>query len=149
MKGRYYVAYGSNLSVEQMARRCRDAKVVGMGVLKDWKLEFRLHANIRQCAGEQVPVLLWLISEQDEKSLDRYEGFPKYYVKKDFRVTLPEKNGKKRTVDAMGYVMAPGYQISPPADGYFKTILDGYRHLGFDRNTLIAAVENAKEEASA
>ena len=37
-KKRYYIAYGSNLSVEQMAIRCPDAKIAGMAALKDWKL---------------------------------------------------------------------------------------------------------------
>jgi len=30
MNKKYYIAYGSNLSVAQMAHRCPDAKVVGM-----------------------------------------------------------------------------------------------------------------------
>ena len=34
-KKRYYIAYGSNLSVEQMAIRCPDAKIAGMAALKD------------------------------------------------------------------------------------------------------------------
>ena len=35
---KYYIAYGSNLSVRQMAVRCSDAKVVGKAILPDWKL---------------------------------------------------------------------------------------------------------------
>ena len=30
---KYYIAYGSNLSVEQMADRCPDAKIAGQAVL--------------------------------------------------------------------------------------------------------------------
>lgn len=30
---KYYIAYGSNLSVEQMAYRCPDAKIAGQAVL--------------------------------------------------------------------------------------------------------------------
>lgn len=71
---RYYIAYGSNLSVEQMAVRCPDAKVAGMAVLKDWKLAFKVHATIEPCGGRVVPVLVWEISGKDEKNLDRYEG---------------------------------------------------------------------------
>ena len=44
-----YIAYGSNLSVEQMAHRCPDAKVAGMAAIRDWKLVFRVHANIEPC----------------------------------------------------------------------------------------------------
>lgn len=33
MNGRKYIAYGSNLNREQMAKRCPDAKVIGSGML--------------------------------------------------------------------------------------------------------------------
>ena len=36
-----YVAYGSNMNLEQMAYRCPDAKVVGTGVIKGYILMFR------------------------------------------------------------------------------------------------------------
>lgn len=36
-----YVAYGSNLSETQMAYRCSDAKVLGTGLLRDWRLMFK------------------------------------------------------------------------------------------------------------
>ena len=32
---RFYIAYGSNLSVEQMAYRCPDAEIAGMAALKE------------------------------------------------------------------------------------------------------------------
>lgn len=35
---KYYIAYGSNLSVEQMAYRCPDAKIAGQAVLAGWEL---------------------------------------------------------------------------------------------------------------
>lgn len=43
MKGkqRLYIAYGSNLNLEQMAFRCPTAKVVGKSELKDYELLFR------------------------------------------------------------------------------------------------------------
>ena len=40
-----------NLSEEQMAFRCPDAKPAGMAVLKDWKLVFRTHATVEPCEG--------------------------------------------------------------------------------------------------
>ncbi|MCD8329913.1 MAG: gamma-glutamylcyclotransferase, partial [Lachnospiraceae bacterium] len=33
---RYYIAYGSNLSVAQMKVRTPDAKIVGTGILYGW-----------------------------------------------------------------------------------------------------------------
>ena len=62
-----YVAYSSNLSVEQMAFRCPNAKIVGTAILKDWQLVFKYHADIVPCKGSNVPVLIWEISKSDEK----------------------------------------------------------------------------------
>lgn len=33
---RLYMAYGSNMNLEQMADRCRTAEVVGKGILKNY-----------------------------------------------------------------------------------------------------------------
>lgn len=37
----YYIAYGSNLNVEQMKLRCPGAKVYKKALMKGWKLTFR------------------------------------------------------------------------------------------------------------
>ena len=51
MASKLYVAYGSNLNLEQMARRCPKAKVVGIGNLKDYQLTFRRVATIEPEKG--------------------------------------------------------------------------------------------------
>ena len=51
-------AYGSNLSVSQMAYRCPEAKIVGTGKINDYKLVFRYHADIEKSVGSYVPVLV-------------------------------------------------------------------------------------------
>ena len=38
---RLYIAYGSNLNLEQMKRRCPTAEVVGTAELRNWRLWFR------------------------------------------------------------------------------------------------------------
>ena len=84
-----YVAYGSNLSVEQMALRCPDAKMIGTGKIRDYKLVFRFHADIEKCKGAYVPVLVWKISEVDEKRLDIYEGVSSgYYHQEEVKVLM-------------------------------------------------------------
>ena len=126
-----YVAYGSNLSVEQMAHRCPHAKIVGTAVLKDWRLVFRFHADIEPCKGYEVPVLIWEITKSDERRLDKYEGVPKYYVRK----YLPE---------GMIYIMADGYGYASPSESYLNVLIEGYKAFGFDLKILENAVVSAK-----
>ena len=126
-----YIAYGSNLSVEQMAKRCPDAKIVGTKVLKGWKLVFRGHANIEPCSGSEVPVLIWEISKADEKRLDKYEDFPNSYVKK----YLPE---------GMVYIMAEESEIKTPDQEYLNKIKSGYEKFGFEKTILEKAVNETQ-----
>lgn len=37
--------------------------------------------------GESVPVAVWEVSERDELRLDRYEGYPTFYYKKDVKIS--------------------------------------------------------------
>ena len=71
-----YIAYGSNMVQEQMAFRCPDAKLIGMGYIEGAQLEFYLHATVERTGKKRnrVPVAVWEISRSDEISLDRYEG---------------------------------------------------------------------------
>ena len=92
-KDRYYLAYGSNLSVEQMAFRCPDAVYVGYSFIKDYELLFKgsktgSYLTIEKKEGSCVPVVIWRISEADEKNLDRYEGCPHFYYKKMMKVKV-------------------------------------------------------------
>ena len=41
MKRKYYIAYGSNLDVDQMLRRCPDALTIGRSTIDGYKLVFR------------------------------------------------------------------------------------------------------------
>lgn len=70
-----YIAYGSNLNLGQMTRRCPTAKVIGKGEIKDHELLFRRGnlsavATVEPRAGSSVPVLIWEIGPEDERNLD-------------------------------------------------------------------------------
>ena len=41
MTKRYYIAYGSNLNIDQMRYRCPGAKVVGTSKIPDFQLLFK------------------------------------------------------------------------------------------------------------
>lgn len=62
-KKRLYIAYGSNLNLEQMKHRCPTAEVVGKSTLRGWRLRFRggAHsavATIERGKDFSVPVLV-------------------------------------------------------------------------------------------
>jgi hypothetical protein len=146
MTKKYYIAYGSNLSVEQMAHRCPDAKVAGMAAIPDWKLGFRVHATIEPAEGRTVPVLIREISGRDERNLDRYEGYPSYYYKQDMTVTMTDLDGKDpQEVTAMVYLMEEGHDIRVPYRGYLDTLEEGYRRFGFNLYQLELAMKEAEE----
>lgn len=144
-----YIAYGSNMNVEQMGWRCPDAEVIGTGELIGWKLTFRGNgrcgvANIEPEAGSSVPVVLWNISPRDERNLDVYEGFPHLYIKEYVDVTY-----RGRKVKGMAYIMTGGQRISGPNGSYLSTIAEGYDHFGIDASNLLKiAVECGIMEVS-
>lgn len=138
---KYYLAYGSNLNVEQMRFRCPGAKRIGTTTINGYRLTFRGNsrhfgvANIEPRHGSSVPVGIWSITAQDERSLDRYEGFPYLYDKVTFKVQLPDL----RTADAIAYVMTGGRHWAPPSPYYLNTIKQGYRDFGFENRKLLYA----------
>ncbi|MBQ3450040.1 MAG: gamma-glutamylcyclotransferase [Synergistaceae bacterium] len=149
MADRYYIAYGSNLSIEQMKIRTPDAVIVGTSVLKDWRLLFRRYATIKKCEGFQVPVLVWKISEQDEKNLDIYEGYPKFYTKKELKIAVKSLNGDDLgKLTSMVYIMTKkavkSRRKNPlPHPYYYLVIERGYSAFRFDDKILKKALSEA------
>jgi gamma-glutamylcyclotransferase (GGCT)/AIG2-like uncharacterized protein YtfP len=146
MSKKLYLAYGSNLNLEQMAHRCPTAKVVGKAEINNMQLLFRgphdgAVATIEPRKGSAVPVLIWEITPEDEEALDRYEGFPFLYRKENFKVSL---DGKK--VSAMAYVMNEGRPLGTPRCHYYSIILEGYKVAGFDVDILRTAVKRSADE---
>ena len=124
-KKRLYVAYGSNLNVQQMRLRCPTAKFVGTGIVEDYELQFKgvanhSYATIAKSEGETVPVAVWELQPRDEKFLDRYEGYPSHYFKQDISVKMD--NGE---------------------EGYLMTVYDGYSDCKLDVEYLKNAVRNS------
>ena len=141
MKKTYYIAYGSNLHTGQMAHRCTGATIVGTSVLHDWRLMFKgsksgNYATIEPCIGESVPVLIWELTPSDERSLDRYEGFPVFYFKQNIPVTV---NGQE--IEAMAYLMRLDAKVGYPSQYYINTLEKGYTDFGFDLSILKDALK--------
>ena len=134
-KRKKYIAYGSNLNLEQMARRCPTAKVIGAGEIRDHELLFRGYpksavATVEPKKGASVPVLIWEIGPEDERNLDIYEG-----------------QMENSSESIMAYTMNEGREIGTPSVHYLETITTGYLEAGFDVNRLFESVSHCKELA--
>ena len=82
-----YFAYGSNLHLFQMKKRCKDSLFLKKIKLTDFRLTFRSKyraADIEPKKNSIVPGALFEISKSDEKKLDVYEDFPHLYSKHYF-----------------------------------------------------------------
>lgn len=138
MKYFNYVAYGSNLNMEQMAWRCPGAKVVGTGVLEHTDMVFNgaagnAHATIVPNPQYDTPVLVWKVSEDNLKALDRYEGVAGgYYYRKEIPVTMDSGKVLKGIV----YIMNPQRKPGRPSLYYEWVIRRGYQDCGFSQAVL-------------
>ena len=154
MEKRYYIAYGSNLNIAQMRWRCPTARIIGTAVLDGWRLLFKgsktgSYLTIEQEVGFCVPVAVWEVSQEDERRLDRYEGFPAFYYKKELTVDVKGiKTGKTRHRQVFVYIMHKERPIAIPPNGYVLTCLEGYHSFGFDTGALADAYHYSKERAS-
>lgn len=136
-----YAAYGSNMSTAQMAYRCPDAKIIGTGEIKNYRLMFKgelpySYATIEEDENISVPVVLWELSADDEKRLDRYEGYPKKYYKKELEVETQEES-----VMAMVYIMDEGFPLNPPDSHYYAGIFNAYEDFKIDTEILEEALK--------
>ena len=121
-----YFAYGSNLNLFQMKRRCKDSIFLKKINLKDFRLTFRSKyraADIEPKKNLIVPGGLFDISKSDEKKLDVYEDYPSLYRKFYFTYY-----GKK----VMTYTIVKKTPFRFPTERYLNVVKRGYKDCGLD-----------------
>ena len=80
-----YGAYGANLNMANMEVRCPQAKPILGFNLEGYRLVFNGVADMIKDNNKslmtigKIPIGLWKITKECEKSLDRYEGYPASY----------------------------------------------------------------------
>ncbi len=131
---KYSVAYGRNLDIKRMKKRCPHCVLVGKTILKDWQLTFKRYITVEPCKGGIVPVGVWQIDDLAEKKLDIIEGFPTLYKKEIVKIEL---NGT--IVEAIIYVIN---DIHPkyPDKAYLEKIMIGYNDFNFDKKFIYDAI---------
>ena len=148
---KYYIAYGSNLNINQMKRRCPTARVIGTGFIEDYELLFKGsktggYLTIEKAEGKSLPVAIWKVTEIDEQALDRYEGYPTFYYKADVEIDIKGiKTGKEYRKKAFVYIMHEDRDVGMPSKYYVMTCLEGYKTFGFSPKYLEDAILKSME----
>lgn len=144
---RYYAAYGSNLNIPQMLRRCPSARIIGTSEIPAYRLMYKgsksgAYLTIEKAEGHSVPVGVWEVDGEDELALDRYEGYPSFYYKAELK--LPIKgiySGKTRIRRLFVYIMHEDRELALPSPYYVRVCREGYKAFGFDETVLDEALE--------
>lgn len=125
-----YFAYGANMVIEDMARRCLGASHLGVATLQDYRflISDRGGATVIRCPGSVVYGVLWSVSETDLAALDYYEGVPDFYRRKAMDVLL---NGEP--VIAEIYV-ATSQRPGRAWPGYLEKIVGAAKAMGMPRD---------------
>ena len=129
-----YFAYGSNLNLSQMKRRCKDSVYLKKINLENFRLTFRSRyraADIEPKKNSLVPGGLFEISKSDEKKLDLYEDYPILYKKYYFIL-----DGRK----VMTYTMVKKTPFRFPTERYLNVVKRGYLDCKLDKKFLIRAL---------
>ncbi len=119
-----YLAYGSNMSLKQMKRRCPQHMVVGQGILRGyrWIINSRGYANVIQSADDCVIGVVYEISASDEADLDKKEGVAKgCYHKKTLAISINDAQ-----TPCLVYIDPIAIEGSP-GEEYVRRIEDGIK----------------------
>lgn len=100
---KYYFAYGSNLSLNQVKERNLSMKLLHLGILEHYKIMFNKRSKKNPLEGFANIVPSWndfvvgaifeIIDEADIKILDKFEGYPIHYEKTNIHVQSVDKKG--------------------------------------------------------
>jgi gamma-glutamylcyclotransferase (GGCT)/AIG2-like uncharacterized protein YtfP len=134
-----YFAYGSNMNLQQMARRCPGAVALGPARLPGWRLTERTFADIDRDHEAETWGVLWEITAAHLWALDRYEGAPALYTRRRVTVTLADPDtGRPTAHTALVYVMTRATKAArqgcPYSQAYRAACSQGARENGLPVN---------------
>jgi gamma-glutamylcyclotransferase (GGCT)/AIG2-like uncharacterized protein YtfP len=137
----FYLAYGMNTNVQQMAWRCPKARSLGKVTLDKHRLAFKNFCDIIKDPIASMECVLWEITPECEQALDRLEGYPTFYGKKEVDVKF-----KGRKIRAMIYYMTDEhYATGFPSEHYLKMVSEGYVEHDIGTEQIIKALEEVED----
>ena len=144
------LAYGSNLCWQCMAQRCPDMETIGTTVIPGYRMLFKQSRTGAYCTIEQdanccVPALVYKISAEDETRLDRCEGYPRYYYKREFLLPVRTLQGRKlrKRRNCIAYILHEDRLLGEPSEDYYSIVEGGYEAWNFDRAILEKALSDS------
>ena len=127
-----YFAYGSNLDLSQMKRRCPEYRLISKGSLSGYRLTFNRFSNGRgggvadviQDQDSKVWGLVFEISDSDLERLDRYEGYHKDQTSmyERWKAVIDTPNGQ--ISDVWVYTVVEKQKFVQPTLEYLQIIKD-------------------------
>ncbi|MDH4122757.1 MAG: gamma-glutamylcyclotransferase [Thermoplasmata archaeon] len=134
----HYFAYGSNLDIEQMKRRCPESELIGPASLEGYKLAFTFYstgwrggvADILIDDRNEVWGVVYALTDSDLESLDWYEGCPKSYRRFQASVKMME-GGEKKNVWV--YEVLKKKSECLPTKTYLRILMKAAEQNGFPK----------------
>jgi len=146
----FILAYGSNLLWRRMESRCPFAEVFGTTMIPGYRLLFKqsrtgAYATIEQDANGCVPAVVYQVTPEDEAALDRFEGYPRYYYKREFFLPVWNPEGKKlrKRRNCVAYIMHEDRMLGEPTEEYYGIVEQGYTDWDFDLRILEKALSDS------
>jgi len=104
-----YFAYGSNMDVDAMARRCPRSKALGLARLERHRLAVMREGWLTAVRDSRSAVhgVLWDLALSDIAALDRHEDLSKGLYTKETQPVIAEP-GPKRAIVYFGANSGPG-----------------------------------------
>lgn len=124
-----YFAYGSNMSAQQMAQRCRGSSKRGNACLKEFKFIINSHgvATVVRETNSAVYGVIWSIDTNDEAELDRYEGVHNGIYEKMLLEVIADN--QTQPVRSLVYIAADS-SLGSPRLGYLELVIEAAKVQG-------------------
>ena len=149
-----YFAYGSNLDLPQMKRRCPSSELISKGSLPGYRLTFNKFssgwgggvADVIQDQGSKVWGLVFELSDTDLERLDRYEGYHKDWTSlyERWKTVIDTPNGQ--VSDVWVYTVVEKQKFVKPTLEYLQIIKDAAVKWNFPKAYLTLAYLDALYE---
>ena len=138
-KPTWYLAYGSNMSIERLTYRVGQIEEFTTGYLEGFELVFNkqgdngsAYANIKyRGAGYRCPFVAYSVTQEQLEDLDHYEGEPYHYI----RLGIPFKTANIEKMQLGHIYIAQPNKLTDDAlvdEDYLNKIRQGYHQYGFD-----------------